>query len=275
MMHSGSSSKAAVVAAALVALAAGFAAGWIACGKDGTEEKSVPIGDSKSSSATADSTLAMVDVIMRSGGNDIEFPFPNVVEVASGHRLLAANQDDPIHAATIEVIASALDATLAEMNSENSPVKGLRRINEASSFFEEGLRRRIDDHPDFECAFPHAATGKTQRSGYPDLRLHHPASGKVFYLDPKLYEESGRESTLRTFYFTGDPGTMKIAEDASHLLAGIYHDGADGKWKFKGWDLVDLSRLKVRLKSEFQASNRDLYARELVLRSSTKATHSP
>jgi hypothetical protein len=57
------------------------------------------------------------------------------------------------------------------------------------------------------------------------------------------------------------------------LLVGIYHDGVDGGWKFNGWDLVDLSRLKVRLKSEFQASNRDLYSGQLILRSSAgKAT---
>lgn len=210
----------------------------------------------------------MVNAIIRGGGNHIQMPFPKVIEVASGHRLLPLDTDDPVHAAALEVIAAAFNATLAEMNAEKAPVKGLRRINEASSFFEEGLLRRINEHPDFECAFPHAATGKTQRSGYPDLRLQHPASGKVFYLDPKLYEASSRTSTLRTFYFTSAPGTLKVGEDAAHLLVGIHHDGVDGNWKFTGWDLVDLSRLNVKLKAEFQASNHDLYGRELILRTS-------
>jgi hypothetical protein len=262
-----------LVGGVMAALAGGFAAGWFARGGGTEEGNSASMEKPATSPATADSTLLMVDTIMRSGGNEIEMPFPKVVEVSSGHRLLAVEPEDPVHTAALNLISSALDATLAEMNAEDSPAKGLRRINEASSFFEDGLRRLIDGHPDFECGVPPAATGKVQRSGYPDLRVHHPASGKTFYLDPKLYEESGRASTLRTFYFTSAPGTLKIGEDAVHLLVGIYHDGVDGGWKFNGWDLVDLSRLKVRLKSEFQASNRDLYSGQLILRSSAgKAT---
>ena len=52
---------------------------------------------------------------------------------------------------------------------------------------------------------------------------------------------------------------MKITDDAVHLLAGIEHDGKDGLWTFTGWRLVDLSKLRVRLKAEFQASNAELY----------------
>lgn len=205
---------------------------------------------------------------MRSGGNEVSMPFPEVVEVASGHRLVPAGPEDPVHASAIEAIASAINATVAELNAADSPVKGLRRINEASAFFEEGLRRRLDEHADFACAFPHSAAGKVQRSGYPDLRIVHEASGRVIYLDPKLYEEASRDSTLRTFYFTSDPGTIKIGDDAAHWLVGIRHDGADGNWVFTGWDLVDLARLKVKLKAEFQASNRDLYSASMLLRSS-------
>ena len=44
-----------------------------------------------------------------------------------------------------------------------------------------------------------------------------------------------------------------------HLLVGIEHDGKDGEWTFSGWRIVDLSKLRVRLKAEFQASNAELY----------------
>ncbi|MFM7181746.1 MAG: hypothetical protein ACKO2G_09835 [Verrucomicrobiales bacterium] len=263
-----------LIAGIIAALAGGFAAGWFARGI-GTAEKNPPPEKPAVSSATTDSTLSMVDSIMRSGGNEIDMPFPKVIEVGTGHRLLPMMANDPVHAALVDLIAASLNAILSEMNAEHSPVSGLRRINEASAFFEEGLRRRIDEHPDFECGFPHSATGKVQRSGYPDLRIFHPVSGKVFYLDPKLYERASRESTLRTFYFTSDPGTSKVGEDAAHLLVGIYHDGADGHWKFLGWDLVDLSYLNVKLKAEFQASNRDLYDEKLILRSSSTKSPAP
>lgn len=205
---------------------------------------------------------------MRSGGNEVEMPFPEVIRVASGHQLVPMMADELAHREAMEAIAEALDATLAEMNAKDSPIKGLRRINEASAYFEDSLHRRLEAHPAFTCDIPHTAAGKVQRSGYPDLRILHKASGKVIYLDPKLYEEASRSSTLRTFYFTSDPSTLKVGEDAAHWLAGIRHDGADGEWKFTGWDLVDLARLKVKLKAEFQAANRDLYSESMLLRSS-------
>ena len=141
----------------------------------------------------------------------------------------------------------------------NSPVKELRRINEASRFFEDGLLARLNAMEGFRCEVPPTRNGVHQRSGYPDLRITDAASGTVFYLDPKLVERGSWSSTLRTFYFEPKDETLKINDDAVHLLAGIEHDGHEGQWTFSGWKLVDLSTLKVRLKAEFQASNADLY----------------
>ncbi|MGL5018193.1 MAG: hypothetical protein ACRDBP_08680, partial [Luteolibacter sp.] len=64
---------------------------------------------------------------------------------------------------------------------------------------------------------------------------------------------------FRTFYFEPKNETLKITDDAVHLLVGIEHDGKDQQWTFTGWRLVDLSTLRVRLKAEFQASNAELY----------------
>jgi hypothetical protein len=41
-------------------------------------------------------------------------------------------------------------------------------------------------------------------------------------------------------------------------------------WKFTRWDLVDLSRFTVKLKAEFQGSNRDMYRPEAIISSSAK-----
>ena len=43
-----------------------------------------------------------------------------------------------------------------------------------------------------------------------------------------------------------------------------------GRWNFTRWDLVDLAHFKVRLKAEFQASNRDIYQAEAVIATSGK-----
>jgi hypothetical protein len=41
-------------------------------------------------------------------------------------------------------------------------------------------------------------------------------------------------------------------------------------WKFTRWDLVDLSRFTVKLKAEFQGSNRDMYRPEAIVAASEK-----
>ncbi len=46
--------------------------------------------------------------------------------------------------------------------------------------------------------------------------------------------------------------------------------GRVGGWKFTRWDVVDLARFRVRLKAEFQGSNRDLYRPEAIVGSSAK-----
>lgn len=186
------------------------------------------------------------------------FDFPTVAQACSGKRVLPLTQDQ----ADLRVAAAikqALQETMMQLNKQDSPVRNLRRINEASRFFEDGLLARLNSMPGLRCEVPPTRAGAHQRSGYPDLRITDVASGNVFYLDPKLLEQGSTASTLRTFYFEPKNETLKITEDAVHLLAGIEHDGREGQWTFTGWRLVDLSTLRVRLKAEFQASNADLY----------------
>lgn len=188
------------------------------------------------------------------------FAFADVVRACAGKAILPLD-DSPAHKETTTAIGRALDETLAALNKEDSPVRALRRINEASRFFEDGIHARMNATPGFRCEVPPTVSGDHQRTGYPDLRITHIASGKVFYLDPKLVETGSEASTFRTFYFEPKSNTLKITDDAVHLLVGIFHDGATRRWTFTGWKLVDLSQLRVRLKAEFQASNADLYGK--------------
>lgn len=186
------------------------------------------------------------------------FSFPTIAEACSGKKVIPLD-DRPAHRRVTTAIHKALAETLHHLNQENSPVRELRRINEASRFFEDGIRERLSAIPGIRCDSPPTRKGEHQRSGYPDLRITDLESGNIFYLDPKLVEKGSAASTFRTFYFEPKQETLKINDDAVHLLVGIEHDGAERAWKFTGWRLIDLSTLRVRLKAEFQASNADLY----------------
>lgn len=198
------------------------------------------------------------------------FLFSQVVESSSGKKVLPFNKENPSHAVVLAQIKVAIENAIITLNKSNSPIKKLRRINEASRYFEEIILVEINKHPELTCTIPLNQQGKAQRSGYPDMRIEHTASKTVFYLDPKLYEKKSRASSLRTFYYAPKTRTMKILDDAVHLLLGISHDGVDGDWTFTSWDLVDLSKFKVRLKAEFQASNKDLYRKGNLIESSNK-----
>jgi hypothetical protein len=186
-------------------------------------------------------------------------PFSQVVEAATGKRVLPMQITNAADRELILKISGALDAVLRKLNAPNSPVRNKRRINEVSALFETAIKAELNAVKDFECDFPKTASGTRQRSGYPDLRLHDKKTGRVVFLDPKLFEHGSRASSLRTVYYEPKRDTNKILDDAHHLIVGFEHDGKTGAWTILGWELVDLSNLRVKLKAEFQASNRDLY----------------
>ena len=208
-------------------------------------------------------TSGLIAILQAQNLDRRRFSFARVIEQSSGHRVTPFDSDNPASSIILEAIRGAADQAMKIHSEEGSALRSLRRINEGSRCFEETLRAHIDAHRSLFCSIPETVEGKEQRAGYPDLRIEHVESGTVAYLDPKLYEEKNRYSTLRTFYYNvGSISSSKITEDAHHLLLGFSHDGAEGEWTFLDWELLDLSTLETGLKAEFHASNRDLYSNQ-------------
>lgn len=218
----------------------------------------------------------LIQTVLTTDSQFRDVEFATVIESATGTTVLPVDPGSPVDAEILAGIRRALEQTLERMNRPDSITSQESRINECSAHFEEALLHFIDAQPGLECALPRTAEGNLQRAGYPDLRILHPSSGRVAYLDPKLVKAGSLDSSLRTFYFTPRAETGKVREDAHHLLVGIEHDGNTGQWKFLRWHLVDLSGFRVSLKAEFQADNRDIYRQDLILESTDfPATDSP
>lgn len=244
------------IATGVVLLGLAIGLGWSMGSSWLGRKEAIAPGKASTETTTTDATL--VQNLLGENLDHRTFSFATVAEACSAKKVipLAAKES---HTRVQAAIQSALGRAIEKLNAPDSPVRSLRRINEASRFFEDALHESLNAEPDLSCDVPPNRRGEAQRSGYPDLRIVHEPSGEVFYLDPKLVEDGSWDSTLRTFYFEPKDETLKITDDAVHLLAGISHDGKDGEWTFTGFKLVDLSTLKVRLKAEFQASNKDLY----------------
>jgi hypothetical protein len=209
--------------------------------------------------ARSEDIRSAVTALMKNDSELKDVPFHEVVSAATGRKILPVNMTNAGDRTWIARISGAMDAVLHRMNATNSPVRSKRRINEVSALFEQAMKAELNALEGFECEFPKTASGARQRSGYPDLRLVDKRNGRVAYLDPKLFERATRASSLRTFYYEPKRDTNKILEDAHHLLVGFEHDGQPGAWKFSRWELIDLAHFRVRLKAEFQASNREIY----------------
>lgn len=213
----------------------------------------------------------LIPCVLRADRELREIPFAEIVLATTGKRILAIEPRSKADQRVIEKLSEVLTQVIQRMNAPDNPIQNVPRINEVSSHFEDLLRELLDHVPGFHCEFAHTAEDRVQRSGYPDLRLVETATNRVFYLDPKLYAAGSRESSFRTFYFEPKITTNKVREDAVHLLLGFEHEArSDGRWKFTRWDLVDLSHFKVRLKAEFQGSNRDIYKPEAIIATSGK-----
>lgn len=198
-------------------------------------------------------------------------PLSEVIYYATGRKVLAIDPADETDARVIRQIGTVMDEVLQRMNRPDAAVQSVARINEVSSSFENALRGLMNAQTGVSCDFPQTDEGRVQRSGYPDLRVVDTATKRVYYMDPKLYAKGSRDSSFRTFYFEPKVATSKVREDAVHLILGIEHAARkSGHWEFTRWDIVDLSHFEVKLKAEFQGSNRDMYRRDAIVGSSAQ-----
>ena len=196
-------------------------------------------------------------------------PFSEVLAATTGKKILPV--DPEADKAWLEKLGTALDRTLAKLNDPAHPMHAAGRINEASRFIEDELLIECNKVEGWSCGIPKTTAGNEQRSGYPDLRLVL-EDGSVVYLDPKLFAAKSRSSSLRTFYYEPKTTTSKVQDDARHLLVGVHHnEGQGGQLRLGGWDLVDVSKIKVQLKAEFQASNNDMYRDDTIVLQSAPA----
>lgn len=233
--------------------------------------KEAPVQPAALSTHGDSSVQTLIPWLLQSDGDLRSIPFREVILAATGKQVRALQKNDETDARVVRQISAALDEVVRRINAPDSPIQSVARINEVSSSFENLIREILSASPGLACDFPKTAGDKVQRSGYPDLRLVDQASGKIYYLDPKLYATGSRESSFRTFYFEPKVATNKVRDDAVHLILGFEHEPRNaGHWNFTRWDIVDLAQFQVKLKAEFQGSNRDMYRPEAIVATSAK-----
>ena len=202
-------------------------------------------------------SVALSRTIAESGG----IPFTQVVEAATGFPV------HPVDDSDAEVV-TRLDAVF-------------RFILEGYETTEAGLEisvRMIEDQisdaincravaTPLICDKPRNVSGKYQASGYPDLALTCTTTGRVYYLSISTCTRRALDSSLRTLYYSPSALTGKVTSPARHCMVVFLRETAEpGAEILTGFRFVDLAKIKLNFKAEFNAGNRALVQPESILR---------
>lgn len=184
--------------------------------------------------------------------------FKDVLELTSPCKLLPIDMNQEEDKELINTLKKSCKDFLTLCNKTKRRWEG-ERINEVSKLIENELVEEIRK--------TELSTRILTAQGYPDLELID-KQNRISYLEVKITGED-KKTDFRTFYYSTP---KKIASDARHLLVGLKVVKTGEKyWKAEEWTLLDLSKLDVHLKAEFNASNINLYTETATLaKSKTK-----
>ena len=190
-------------------------------------------------------------------------PFPIAIKALTGYKVLTFNLSLNENKRLIEQLSKA-----AQLGGQKAFLDGIftARPNEAGNHIEPFIVKALRE-VGFKADKPISKSGKRKAAGYPDIQIED-KNGSIVYLDCKTYNTLTKDQSFRTFYFSPseDP---KITRDAFHLLMSFELDTGKRKGKSAfipiSWQIYTLDKLLIQIKHEFNASNKDLYAKEALL----------
>lgn len=177
-------------------------------------------------------------------GHGAELLFRDVVEKMTGHSIYRATEEQ------IGVVNFLAQKAIEDYNSGDI-YPG--RPNEFGNHMENFFRSTVYDGIDLNITSPPLSSGRTQTTGYPDRQVI--SEMPPFYLEIKVLKEGSEFSTFRTFYFS--PPLSKITRSCPHILVGLEHMDKVLTGNYHVKDLYDMT---VKIKAEFNTSNRYLYS---------------
>lgn len=185
--------------------------------------------------------------------------FSKVVFESAGHMVIPIRSKEPEDRALIKHLSYALNNFLKLTEKSGSRFTGAR-INDVGKKLENQIVEEIRKTP--------LIVEKLGQSGYPDFEIKQ--KQRITYLEIKTTGNIRKEQTHhRMFYYSSG---KKIAYDARHLLLQIQMEEEASKyWKVVSWEIRDLSKLKLNLKTEFNASFADFEKTPLLISSTGKS----
>lgn len=193
-----------------------------------------------------------------------DIPFGLVIESISGSKVVPFNKKDKKDLELLEDLKRIAQSAAQEMNKNG--IKR-RRANEVGNDVEPFVKKALNKEG-CQADRPLTRSGKKRSTGYPDLEFID-KSGRTHYLECKTYNIENISTTQRSFYLSPSDD-FKITKNAHHFVFSfeVYaarRSGKDNLYKCKAWKIIDITKLLVDVKYEFNSDNLRLYSKTLLL----------
>ena len=191
-------------------------------------------------------------------------PLNIVIEGLSGYKTIPFSKKSKKDIKLLTILQYVADNVLSEVNKTGI----LRpRPNEVGNDIEPFVKQALNDF-NYSADTPKTISGKKKSTGYPDIEFIDEFK-RYNYLECKTYNIENIETTQRSFYLSPSDD-FKVTKNAHHF--GISFEIYVNKsiknkhlYKVKSWKILDLSKLKLDVKHEFNADNKRLYDKKLIL----------
>ena len=184
--------------------------------------------------------------------NNKTFPFKEVIQAIEKRQVLPFNNSN-----LLKLLKTACKNTIQPVNNIEFNGRANEFGNIVANLFACECKNLSLDYQK-----PKNNLGKKQESGYPDAYISF--ENAHFYIELKTCEEKNQNQTFRTFYYSPSHHS-KIIYDASHLLICFITVKRKGVFLLNGdFHIVDMREKNVKLKLEYNASNKELYGGDLL-----------
>ena len=191
-------------------------------------------------------------------------PLSLVIEGVSGHHVLPFDKKSSQDTKVLENLKKVADDVIHEINK-----KGILRPrpNEVGNDVEPFVRASLNKF-NYKAEIPKTSNNKKKSMGYPDIEFID-EFGRCNYIECKTFNIQNVDTAQRSFYLSPSDN-FKVNKDAHHfgISFEVYSEKNKGNnhlYKLKGWKILDLTKLKLDVKYEFNADNKKLYSEELIL----------
>lgn len=178
-----------------------------------------------------------------------------VIEGLSGHTVIPFNKKNIADIKVLTILKLVAKNVQEFIN--KSPIKS-KRVNEVGNIIEPIVLAELNKL-NFKAKRPQG-----QSTGYPDIEFED-CNKRIHYLECKTYNIKNINTTQRSFYLSPSDN-FKVKEHAIHFGISFEVENINNdEYIVNSWKILDFSELKLDVKYEFNANNKDIYNKNLIL----------